>query len=151
VASPKRVSATVLDMVRSLGLMLVIVAATLIFVPGLLHPSKSQRVQPVAYDDYVRGFRQVTGLDAATPASLDGWRANSARLTHKGASATLYIGWVSPSGKYAALYESNAAHIKIDASRPGDRSVHRKVGKLTILVSGSASPDELNQLADSLS
>jgi hypothetical protein len=150
VARPKRASATVLDMVRSLGLMLVIVAATLIFVPGLLHPSKSQRVQPIVYVDYVRGFHQVTGLDALTPTGLQDWRANSARLTHKGSTATLYIGWVSPTNKYAALYESNTPHIEVDASRPGDRTVRRTVGKLTIVVTGSASRSELTQFADSL-
>jgi hypothetical protein len=151
VAQPKRVAATVLDMVRSLGLMLVIVAVTLIFVPGLLHPSKSQRVQPVSYTDYARGFRQVTGLTAVTPVGLpDGWYANSAKLTHKGSTATLYIGWVSPTHKYAALYESNASPITIGASRPGDLSVRRTVGKLTIVIKGSATKQELNQLAAAL-
>jgi hypothetical protein len=152
VARPKRVSGTVLDMVRSLGLLLVIVAATLIFVPGLLHPSKSQRVQPVAYSGFVRGFQQVTGIDAVVPSGLaEGWRANSARLKPaKGSTTTLYIGWVTPSDNYAALYESNSSHIKVDASRPGDRSLRRTIGRLTIVITGSASMDELNQLADSL-
>lgn len=151
VARPKRPSATALDMVRSLGLMAVIVAVTLIFVPGLLHPSKSQRIQPVSYTDYVTGFHQVTGLTAATPVGLgSGWYANSARLTHKGSTATLYIGWVSPTHKYAALYESNTAAIKTGSSRAGDRSVRRTDGKLTIVVTGSASQAELNELAASL-
>jgi hypothetical protein len=151
IAGPKRASATLLDMVRSLGLMAVIVAVTLIFVPGLLHPSNSQRVQPTSYTDYTRGFRQVTGLTAATPAGLpDGWYANSARLTHKGSTATLYIGWVSPTKKYAALYESNTGQVTAGAVRRGDRSVRTMVGKLTILVTGSASTAELQQLADAL-
>ncbi|HVT65762.1 MAG TPA: DUF4245 domain-containing protein [Mycobacteriales bacterium] len=151
VARPKRASATVLDMVRSLGLMLVIVAATLIFVPGLLHPSNSQKVQPVAFADDVRGFRQVTGVPALTPEGLDsGWYANSKNLTYKGSNATLYIGWVSPSKKYAGLYESTKSDIRVSSSRAGDRSVRRRIGKLTILITGSASQAELTELADSL-
>jgi hypothetical protein len=89
-------------------------------------------------------------LDALTPAGLTGWRANSARLTHKASTATLYIGWVTPTDKYAALYESNAPHIAVATSRPGDRTVRRTIGKLTILVTGSASQQELGELADSL-
>lgn len=151
IAGPKRASATLLDMVRSLGLMAVIVAVTLIFVPGLLHPSKSQRVQAVSYSDDVRGFQQVTGLVPLTPTGLaSGWYANSKKLTYKGATATLYIGWVSPTKKYAALYESNKPEIKIGASRAGDRSVRRTVGKITIFITGSASQEELAELADSL-
>ncbi|MGN6473882.1 MAG: DUF4245 family protein, partial [Mycobacteriales bacterium] len=151
VGRPKRASATVLDMVRSLGLMAVIVAVTLIFVPNLLHPSKSDRVQPYDYSDVVAGFHQVTGLTALTPTGvLSGWYANSARLTHRGTTATLYIGWVSPTKKYAALYESNQASIAIDTSAAKDRSVRRTIGKLTIVITGSASTAELNQLAASL-
>jgi hypothetical protein len=151
VARQKRASATLLDMARSLGLMAVIVAVTLIFVPGLLHPSKSQRVQPTSYTDYTRGFHQVTGETAATPAGLpDGWYANSAKLTHKGSTATLYIGWVTPTKKYAALYESNVGRVAVEAGRRGDRSVRTTIGKLKILVTGSASATELQQLADAL-
>jgi hypothetical protein len=151
VARPKRVGATVLDMVRSLGLMLVIVVATLIFVPGLFHPSKSQRVQPYDYSDDVAGFRQVTGLPAVTPSGLlSGWYANSASLTHHGSTATLYIGWVSPTKKYAALYESNQPTVSLPRSQVGDRTVRRTVGKLTVVITGSATTAELRQLAASL-
>ncbi|HVV77118.1 MAG TPA: DUF4245 domain-containing protein [Mycobacteriales bacterium] len=151
IARPKRMSGTALDMARSLGLMLVILAVTLIFVPGLLHPSKSQRVQATSYSDDAAGFKQVTGLAAATPTGLvRGWYANAARLTHQGSNATLYIGWVTPTGNYAGLYESNTGSIKVGQERPGDRSVRRQVGRLTIVITGSASEAELNQLADSL-
>lgn len=151
VARPKRASATVLDMVRSLGLMVAIVALTLIFVPNLLHPSKSERVQPYDYSDVVAGFHQVTGLTAVTPSGVpSGWYANSARLTHHGKNATLYIGWVSPTKKYAALYESNQSSIAVDTATVGDRSVRRTIGRLTVVITGSASTAELNELAASL-
>jgi hypothetical protein len=151
VVRPKRVAGTVLDMVRSLGLLAVIVAVTLIFVPGLLHPSKSQRVQPASYRDDAAGFRQVTGVAAITPVGLpQGWYPNSARLAHKGTNATLYIGWVSPSGKYAALYESNNPRASFPAAKATDRSTSRRIGDLTILITGSVSQAELNQLSASL-
>jgi hypothetical protein len=57
---------------------------------------------------------------------------------------------VSPTKKYAALYESNTGQVTAGAARRGDRSVRTMVGKLTILVTGSASTAELQQLADAL-
>jgi hypothetical protein len=148
---PKRVSGTVMDMVRSLGLMLVIVAVTLVFVPGLLHPSKSQRVQSFQYGDYVQGFHQVTGLNAVVPVGLaSGWYANSATLTHRHGNATLYIGWVTPTKEYAALYESDQPSIALPTVKRGDRTVRRTIGKLTVVITGSASETELIRLADSL-
>jgi hypothetical protein len=151
IARPRRLAGTALDMVRSLGLLAVIVAVTLIFVPGLLHPSRSQRVQPASYSDDAAGFRQVTGLTALTPIGLgSGWYANSARLSHKGTTATLYIGWVSPTKKYAALYETNSHSPSFPAPSKGDRSLRRTVGKLAVFITGSASKQELAELADSL-
>jgi hypothetical protein len=138
-------------MVRSLGLMALIVGATLVFVPGLFHPSKSQRAQPYDYRDVVAGFRQVTGLRAFVPQDLpDGWYANSARLAHRGGAATLYIGWVSPTKKYAALYESNRAAVAVAAPQPGDHTLRRTLGKVSVVVTGTASASELNQLVASL-
>lgn len=151
VERPKRVSGTVLDMVRSLGLMLVIVAVTLVFVPGLLHPSKSQRVQSYDYSSYVEGFHQVTGITASVPVGLaSGWYANSATLTHRHGNATLYIGWVTPTKKYAALYESNSAPVTLTNKERNDRTLRRTIGTLHVVVTGSASTAELNRLADSL-
>jgi hypothetical protein len=131
--------------------MVVIIGVTLLFVPGLLHPSKSQRVQPVDYTDYVIGFRQVTGLAAVTPHGLPtGWYPNSARLLHHGATATLYIGWVSPTQKYAALYESNQTPQRIGGTGNGERAVSRSIGTIRVIVTGSASARELDQLMASL-
>ncbi|HEX3898274.1 MAG TPA: DUF4245 domain-containing protein [Mycobacteriales bacterium] len=108
VARPKRIPATLFDMVRSLGVMVVVIALTLIFVPGLLHPSKSQRFAAVGYSDYTEGFKQVTGIDALVPTGLAaGWYANSGALTHSGTDANLRIGWVTPAKNYLALDESN--------------------------------------------
>jgi hypothetical protein len=148
---PKRAAATALDMVRSLGLILLIIAATLIFVPDLIHPGKSSRVQPVSYQSEVRGFQQVTGKPALVPADLpDGWYANSARLTPKRSNATLYIGWVTPTERYAALYESTLPRITLGKPRPGDRTVRRTIGTLNVVITGSASEQEMAELVAAL-
>lgn len=176
VVKPKRVAATVFDMVRSLGLLAVIVALTLIFVPGLLHPSKSQRFQAVTYSDYVHGFRQVTGTDALVPTGLaSGWYANSARLTDSAKHAHLYIGWVTPDSKYLALDESNgsapalvatvlgAKVVKTDgqvqiggatwqryAGTGGDNAIARTIGGVTVVITGSGSSTQQSELAEAL-
>ena len=108
-------------MIRSLGLIVAIVAVTLIFVPGLLHPSKSQRFPAVDYSDYVTGFHQLSGRTALSPASLPkGWEANAAALTGT-ATAHLHIGWATPGAKYAGLEESVQSSSDVRALGPGPR------------------------------
>jgi hypothetical protein len=98
---------TLFDMVRSLGLIAVIVAVTLIFVPGLLHPSKSQKFQAVDYSNVAVGFRQVTGSTAFTPVGLStAWKATSESLIHKDRYAHLHIGFAAPNSSYAGLEEA---------------------------------------------
>lgn len=177
VVKPKRAAATVLDMVRSLGVMVIVIALTLIFVPGLLHPSKSQRVQSFDYSDDVTGFKQVTGLVALVPDGLPAqWYANSGSLLYAGRHAHLHIGWVSPTNDYAALEESNntaqpfieavlgssgvhvTSYVRI-AGQTWARSVSAKGEKslvfttpdgITVVITGSASPSQQAQLAASL-
>ncbi|HWC35861.1 MAG TPA: DUF4245 domain-containing protein [Mycobacteriales bacterium] len=176
-ARSKRLSGTAVDMVRSLGLLLVIIAVTLVFVPGLLHPSKSQRVRPVAFADDVQGFRQVTGLAAVTPRGLgSGWYANSAALTYRRTVAHLRIGWVTPTKDYAALHEGNGpaatfvrtvlgsrgltsiATVNVGGDRwtesksdAGELSLSRTAGRITIVITGSASLAQQRQLAAAVS
>ncbi|HWA66743.1 MAG TPA: DUF4245 domain-containing protein [Mycobacteriales bacterium] len=169
-------SATLWDMVRSLGVMAVVVALTLIFVPGLLHPSKSQRFAAVSYSDYTAGFKQVTGIDALVPTGLGPkWYANSANLKYAGKHAHLHIGWVTPTKDYAALEESNSpANAFIESvlgsrgltvtskhymngvawdrrvSANGERSLTCTVGKVTVVITGSASETQDDILAAAL-
>lgn len=175
VIKPKRGSETALDMVRSLGLIIVLVAATLIFVPGLLHPSKSQRAVAVDYSDEVVGFHDVTGKNALTPSVPSGWRANAATLTGPAAAEHLHIGFAVPGTEYAGLEESVAApatfahstlgasgaipvdHVTLDGaqwlvsnSSRGEYSLRRTVGGVTVIVTGSATAEQLQTLAASL-
>lgn len=173
---PKRGSETVFDMVRSLGIVIVIVAVTLIFVPGLIHPSTSEKSPAVDYSDDVSGFHQVTGKTALTPAPVpSGWKANAADLTGPAAAEHLHIGFAVPGTKYAGLEESVASPVTfarsivgasgaipvdhvtlagvrwlISNSSRGEYSLRRTAGGITVIVTGSASAQQLQALAESL-
>jgi hypothetical protein len=176
VAKPKSAKDVIFDMVRSLGLILVILAMTLIFVPGLLHPSKSQQVQAVDYSDVVIGFKQVTGQLADVPANLPTtWKATSRSLTHKGSYAHLHIGFVAPDNNYAAVEEATGTPTKLiqqilgtkglvqattttingttwseRTSSRGEASLVRASRGVTVIITGSASRANQATLAASL-
>jgi Protein of unknown function (DUF4245) len=163
-------------MVRSLGLIAIIVAVTLIFVPGLLHPSKSDRFPATDYSDYVSGFQQVTGKSALVPSDLPSdWTANAAALTGPAAVEHLHVGFAVPGSEYAGLEESVAPassfvrsllgargdlvtdHVSLGgaswASRTSSRgefALTRTVDGITVIVTGSATPLQLQALAESL-
>jgi hypothetical protein len=165
-----------LDMARSLGLVAVVVAVTLLFVPGLIHPSKSEKFQAVDYSDYVSGFHQVTHLPALTPSPLpSGWKPNAADLTGPARVEHLHIGFAVPGQEYAGLEESVAPptsfarsvlgasgaipvdHVTLDGdewavsnSARGEYSLRRTVDGITVIVTGSATSQQLQGLAESL-
>jgi hypothetical protein len=176
VARPKRGRENASDMVRSLGLIAVVIAVTLIFDPGLIHPSKSQRVQAVDYSDYVSGFHQVTGKTALTPTSLPtGWQANAGALSGPATAEHLHIGFATPGAKYAGLEESvenmtafarsvlgtrgaavtGRAPIagtswQTRTSSRGEYSLTTTIRGIAVIVTGSASNAQLQTLAASV-
>jgi hypothetical protein len=163
-------------MVRSLGLIAVIVAVTLIFVPGLIHPGKSDRAAPVDYSDVVSGFHQVTGKAALTPAALPaGWSANAAALTGPAAAEHMHVGFAVPGSEYAGLEESVAPaatfarsvvgasgaipidHLTLNGNRwlvstssRGEYTLRRTTRGVSVIVTGSATPQQLQSLAAAL-
>jgi hypothetical protein len=163
-------------MARSLGLILAIVVVTLLFVPGLIHPSKSEKFQPVDYSNYLSGFDEVTGKSALAPAPPpSSWRANGATLTGPATAEHLHIGFAVPGTKYAGLEEGVAPastfvrsvlgsrgaivtdHLTLhgvawasSTSSRGEFALTRTVGGITIIVTGSATPLQLETLAASL-
>jgi Protein of unknown function (DUF4245) len=163
-------------MVRSLGLVAVIIAVTLIFVPGLIHPSKSLKLAPIDYSDYLAGFHQLSGKVALRPGSLPkGWAANAGSLNGVKTTAHLHIGWATPGAKYAGLEESveaaarfvptvlgqrgaavtgsvpiNGVAWQTRTSSRGEYSLSRVIGGITIVVTGSATNAQLQLLAASL-
>jgi hypothetical protein len=163
-------------MVRSLGLIALVIAVTLIFVPGLIHPSKSQRFAAVDYSDYVSGFHQVTGQRALTPTSLPtGWKPNAGALNGPATQEHLHIGWAAPGSTYAGLEESvesattfvpsilgprgatvigrvpiDGAVWQVRTSSRGEYSLTRTIGGIAVVITGSATDAQLQQLAASL-
>jgi hypothetical protein len=176
VAPPKRGRETALDMVRSLGLIAVIVAITLIFVPSLVHPGKSHRFPAVDYADYVSGFHQVTDKTALSPAPVpSGFIANAGALTGPAAVEHLHIGFATPGSKYAGLEESVGpttaflrsvlgasgalpiGHVAIDGviwqestSARGEYSLSRVSRGITLIITGSTTAVQQQALAGSL-
>jgi Protein of unknown function (DUF4245) len=173
----KRASQTVWDMVRSLGLVALILGVTLIFVPNLFHPNHDAEFPAADYSDVTSGFHQVTGERALVPVLLpSGWKANAASLTGPAASEHLHIGWASPGSKYAGLDESvgpsaafitsilgpagaavhgtsviNQATWQIRTSSRGEYAITRTDGDRTIVITGSAGRQAQRILAASLS
>ena len=163
-------------MVRSLGLIAVIVAVGLLFVPGLLHPSKSQRFPAADYSDYVAGFHQVTGKTALTPRTLpSGFEANAGALTGPATVEHLHVGFAAPGAKYAGLEESVApmpsfvrtvlgargaavtGQTQIGGvtwqarmSSRGELALSRRVNGVSVVITGSATGEQLELLAASL-
>jgi hypothetical protein len=176
VERPQRGRQSLADMVRSLGLVAVIIAVTLVFVPGLIHPNKSLRLAPIDYSDYVSGFHQLSGKEALQPTSLPtGWAANAGALNGDKSTAHLHIGWATPGAKYAGLEESvespaqfvltvlgprgaavtgsvpiNGESWQTRTSSRGEYSLSRAIAGVTVVITGSASHAQLQLLAGSL-
>jgi len=179
VARPKSLRESALDMGRSLGLMVAIMAVVLFATParGLIFPDRNDRMPAVDYSDVVSGFHQVTGHAALAPTGLPtSWRANAATLS--GTSAVderLHIGFVTPGSRYAGLDETTGdgfALIKdvlgrrgvatigttmiggvtwdVHTSDRGERSLTRVVDGLTVVVTGNAHAADLNRLCADL-
>ena len=166
------------DMARSLGLMAVIVAA-LLFIGAryLIMPGSADRMPAADYSSELQSFPRLAGVAVLAPRGLpSSWRANAARLSSPGAGATqLHIGWALPGSRYAGLDEATGTPdsllmsvlgargrtvtgtTTIDGvswqqrvSALGEQALTRQVGRLTVVVTGNASNDQLRQLAASL-
>ena len=159
---------------------------TLIFVPGLVHPSKKDKVQALDYSNYLEGFHSLTKLTPLAPSPVPaGWHANSAALTGPLVAEHLRIGFVTPDSKYAGLVQSvgtpavvirtllgktattPTGHVTIAGAVWEQRTslthevalTHtfpmtaspRSAGVITVIITGSASQQQLQALAASLS
>jgi len=165
-------------MVRSLGLMAVIVAA-LLFIGAryLIMPGSADRAPAADYTSVVADFPREAGAPVLAPTSLPGsWRANAARLTAPATGTTqLHIGWAVPGSRYAGLDEAtgpatallsavlgtrgltaqgtttiDGAAWQQRTSSLGERAYTRQVGKVTVVVTGNATDEQLRLLAGSL-
>jgi hypothetical protein len=163
-------------MVRSIGLIIAVVAVTLIFVPGLIHPSNSDKFPAVDYSSYVAGFKTVTGQSAFVPTPQpSGWKANAGMLNGPAATEHLHVGFVVPGSQYAGLDESvggmsslvrtvlgkpglavtgstqiDGATWQARKSSRGELAITRRANGVNIVITGSAGGEQLELLARSL-
>jgi hypothetical protein len=166
------------DMVRSLGLLIVIVGALLFIGPAraLIFPDSKDKMQPVDYTGYVSGFDKVSPAPALVPVELpSSWRANAASADNTTASAHLHIGWAVPGTAFAGLDEgtgdsaallrlvTGGASLKsrgtttiagvtwtVRRSSRNEMVFTRDVNGVFVIVTGNATGDQLRVLAASL-
>jgi hypothetical protein len=123
----------------------------------------------------VAAAQQQAGFGVLAPSGLsERWRPTSTELVPAGpaAPAGFRIGYVSPAGKYAELFQSPDAPDAVSAlygpltaagatsvngaswlqydTTAGRRLLRHTFGKVTVIVTGSASQSELAELAGSV-
>ena len=112
VVRPQRARFAMADMVRSLGLLLVVVAALLFIGPArsLILPSSKDKMPAIDYSGYVSGFNQLAAAPALVPSGLPAsWRANAGKLEHTSTTVHLHVGWSVPGTAFAGLDEGTGS------------------------------------------
>jgi Protein of unknown function (DUF4245) len=177
VVVPARPVKTFTDMARSLGLMAVVITALLLLGPArtLVFPGDST-MKPVDYSHQVSAFAEVAGSVLSPVGVPHGWRANAARFDRSRGSARLHIGFATPGSHFAGLDETNGPAAALIAnvlgaraatvtgtttidgdtwelrrSDRGEEALTLTTGGLTVVITGSASDQQLRTLAGSLS
>jgi hypothetical protein len=160
------------DMVRSMSLVLVVVAVVFLLT---LRDEPHQAVQRVDFTEQLQQARQFAPYDVLAPVGLgEAWKATSVRNDNEGGALTWHIGFVTPDARYAAVEQSDGAATPFldefvdGATRSGDVTVSGAVWQrleggtpelrglvlrgsgVTTLVTGSASFAELRALASAL-
>ncbi|HET7312322.1 MAG TPA: DUF4245 domain-containing protein [Mycobacteriales bacterium] len=177
VVVPARPLKTFSDMARSLGLMAVVIAALLLLGPArtLIFPGAAT-MKPVDFSDQVSAFGKVAGSVLAPVGVPRDWRANAATFGSHGHIARLHVGFATPGSRYAGLDETNGSAAPLIAdvlgargsavtgtttiggetwqlrrSDRGEEALTATTGGLTVVVTGSATDEQLRMLAGSLS
>jgi hypothetical protein len=164
---------TVGDMVRSMALVLAVVAVVLLLT---LRDEPTQEVREIGYSAQLDETRAVASYDVLAPVGLgSGWKATSARGRSESGDVTWHLGLVTPDGEYAAVEQSDGprkafvddhaaggedagqvvisggAWQRIEGGKPETRALLLRGDGVTTMVAGSASWSELTRLARSLS
>lgn len=123
-------------MVRSLGLMLIVIFAILWFTSSrrLIQPSVEPVRSGVTDTQQLLEWHGLTGRPALLPTVPSGWRINAATMTgRRPALAELHVGWVSPDQGYLGVDQGLLPVKRVVATAVGAGS--RQVG--TARIAGS--------------
>ncbi|AXI79246.1 DUF4245 domain-containing protein [Peterkaempfera bronchialis] len=161
---------TVRDMILSLLVVGGVAAVVYIFIPH----SEGDPVRTVPYTVELATARRAAPYPVLAPQGLPAqWRATSVRYSaDDGGHATWHLGFVTPSGSYAAVEQSDDSadgvlRAQVKGGKPDGsasvggedwdryqgepyRALVRESGGATTVVTGSASYRELAQLAQAL-
>jgi hypothetical protein len=160
------------DMVRSLSLVLVVVAVVFLLT---LRDEPDEKVTRIDYSEQLQAARHVAAYDVVAPVGLSRqWKATSAGGDTDGGAVTWHIGFVTPDEHYAGVEQSDgpaAAFIdehvdgaakagvvtvagspwqRLEGGKPEQRALVLRGSGVTTMVTGSASFTELRQLASAL-
>jgi Protein of unknown function (DUF4245) len=160
------------DMVRSMALVLVVVAVVFLLT---LRNDPKQTVHRVDYTEQLQQARHIAPYDVLAPAGLGArWKATSVRNDDEGGAQTWHIGFVTPDARYAAVEQSDgpvtafldvfvagatksgevtvsgARWQRLEGGKPELRALVLRGNGVTTLVTGSASITELRELASAL-
>jgi hypothetical protein len=172
-ASDRQRLRTTANMWRAL-IPLVVLVGIAVFI-GWPRTGTSDGVHVIDISGPIAAARQQEGFPILAPTGLSsGWRATSTDLTAAGptAPAGFRIGFVSPKGRYAELFESNGAPQAVESlygpltsnypltvngvqwqgflTSSNRQLIEHTTGSVTVIVTGSADNNELIALAGSL-
>jgi Protein of unknown function (DUF4245) len=167
-----RGSQTVGDMVRSMSLVLVVVAVVVLLT---LRNDPKEKIQRVDYTEQLQEARRVAAYDVAAPVGLgDRWKATSARSDNTEGVVSWHLGLVTPAEHYAAVEQSDGPEAgfvngfvagaskagvvtisgaqwqRLEGGKPELRALVLRGHDVTTMVTGSASFTELRTLASAL-
>lgn len=98
--------ATVLDMLRSMAVVLVLIGAVALIT---FRPSGDEGVRVVGYASELASARVAAPYPVLAPAGLDGFRATSVRFTATEDGTVWHLGFVSPLEEYVGLDQTDGA------------------------------------------
>jgi hypothetical protein len=172
------VKKSVADILRSLGLMAVVVAVVvLVGERDLVFPRAADRMPPVDYSSAIQDFGRDTNHPALSPRGLpSSWRANAASIANADQpNERMHVGWALPAQRFAGLDQavgdprtalaavlgSRGLAVRgmqtvagrawqVRTSYRGETALTVTLNSVLVIVTGNASDADLRLLAGSL-
>ena len=98
IVQPRGARKTMLDMARSMGLMLAVIFVLLVVTSArkLIFPSSDNSQAPITATEQLAEWHQLTGRPAVLPVVPGGWHINAATMSGDARPhAHLHVGWVT--------------------------------------------------------